>query len=442
MWTPLVRELALRGHRALPVELPGHGFDAVFPAGYQCPQDTEKLATAPSPAAGLTLDDYVAHTLQIVRKVAVHSPVVLIGHSMGGSIVTRVANTAPELLARIVYLGAYCCVAFPSVPAYAPTPRDADSVLAHAREVDWIGDPARTGASRTNPRAADPQVLAAQHALLMADLDPVLVPAVLNYALQPDESLQAILADAQVWRPRHLGPATSSLHPHHTGSRSASGGAGPHDRRSRRSCSHQPLRRAQPQHQPPRSAHPARRDHRHPYRQRRRSRTVTPHSYIDPPSTAARTRELSRRPLSGGQAMMSAPVRSFVGDLRYVGDTAPKANAAVPVQFGGLVTLDPQLVRSHGHPSGASLAFRAEPGADRLKVLGKWRFDGSWMRARLVSASGLRAAEMMSSSPVLAGPPVDDETEFRLRRVVLHECGICPVPQTLQSVSYCRAPVR
>lgn len=197
MWTPLVRELALRGHRALPVELPGHGFDAVFPAGYQCPQDLEKLATAPSPVAGLTLDDYVAHTLQIVRKVAVYGPVVLVGHSMGGSTVTRVANTAPELLARIVYLGAYCCVALPSVPAYAPSPRDADSVLAHAREVVWIGDPARTGALRTNPRAADPQVLAAQHALV-ADLDPVVVPAVLNYALQPDESLQVVLADAQV----------------------------------------------------------------------------------------------------------------------------------------------------------------------------------------------------------------------------------------------------
>jgi hypothetical protein len=127
IWTPLVRELALRGHRALPVELPGHGFDAVFPAGYQCPQDTEKLATAPSPVAALTLEDYVAHTLQIVRRVAVHGPVV-----------------------------------------------------------------------RTNPRIADPQLLATQHALFMADLDPTLVPAVLNYALQPDESLRAVLADAQV----------------------------------------------------------------------------------------------------------------------------------------------------------------------------------------------------------------------------------------------------
>lgn len=198
LWMPVVRELALRGHRALPVELPGHGFDAVFPPGYQCPQDSDLLASTPSPIAALTLDDYVAHTLQIVRRVAEHGPVILVGHSMGGSTVTGVANTAPELLARIVYLCAYCCVELPNPPAYAPNPGDADDLLTRARELVWIGDPARTGTSRSNPRAGDPQVLATQHALLMADLDPALTPAVLNYALQPDEPLQAILADARV----------------------------------------------------------------------------------------------------------------------------------------------------------------------------------------------------------------------------------------------------
>jgi len=49
-----------------------------------------------------------------------------------------------------------------------------------------------------------------------------------------------------------------------------------------------------------------------------------------------------------GQAMMSAPVQSFVGDLRYVGDTDPEATAVVPVQFGGLVTLDP--LHQYGRP--------------------------------------------------------------------------------------------
>jgi hypothetical protein len=51
---------------------------------------------------------------------------------------------------------------------------------------------------RTNPRTGDPDVFAVQHALLMADLDPAPVPAVLAYATQPDEPLQVILANAQV----------------------------------------------------------------------------------------------------------------------------------------------------------------------------------------------------------------------------------------------------
>ncbi|MGH4002394.1 MAG: alpha/beta fold hydrolase, partial [Pseudonocardiaceae bacterium] len=80
----------------------------------------------------------------------------------------------------------------------APNPDTADDVLTRAWEAVWIGAPTRTGAARTNPRTADPGILAALHALLMADLDPTLTPAVLNYGLQPDESLQAILANARV----------------------------------------------------------------------------------------------------------------------------------------------------------------------------------------------------------------------------------------------------
>lgn len=41
-------------------------------------------------------------------------------------------------------------------------------------------------------------MLAVQHALLMADLDPAHVPTVLAYATQPDEPLQVVLADARV----------------------------------------------------------------------------------------------------------------------------------------------------------------------------------------------------------------------------------------------------
>ncbi|HZD14310.1 MAG TPA: alpha/beta hydrolase [Pseudonocardiaceae bacterium] len=204
LWNALVRELVLRGQRALPIELPGHGFDTVFPSGYGRPQDLDQLATAASPLAGLILDDYAEHTLGIIWRIAEHGPVVLVGHRLGGSTLTRVANTAPEQLARIVYLSAYCCVASPTVLAYAPTAPAPDSPLGRARQISFLGQPGRTWVSRINPRTADPDVLAVQHALLMADLNPAQVPAVLAYATQPDEPLQVVVADARVdsetWR--------------------------------------------------------------------------------------------------------------------------------------------------------------------------------------------------------------------------------------------------
>ena len=45
-FAPLQAELALRGFRSLAVDLPGHGFEATFPAAYQAPQDLAELASA------------------------------------------------------------------------------------------------------------------------------------------------------------------------------------------------------------------------------------------------------------------------------------------------------------------------------------------------------------------------------------------------------------
>ncbi|MDA3646562.1 alpha/beta hydrolase [Saccharopolyspora indica] len=197
VWSPVVGALAERGARACPVELPGHGFDTRFPDGFAGSQDQDLLAGAPSPIADRTLDDYTDHVRAIVEKVAAHGPVVLVGHSLGGNVVTRVANAVPGELAMLVYVCAYCCVDAPTVLSYAPRDPDPDSPLARARRLAWIGDPASTGASRTNPRTADREVIDAQHALLMADLDREKVPAALAYALQPDESVQALAGAAQ-----------------------------------------------------------------------------------------------------------------------------------------------------------------------------------------------------------------------------------------------------
>jgi pimeloyl-ACP methyl ester carboxylesterase len=198
MWTPLVRELALRGARSVPVELPGHGFDTRFPEGYSCPQDLDRFAAARSPIAGIGLDDYVAHVLALVRGAATVGPVVLVGHSLGGNVVTRIGNEAPDLLDRMVYVCAYCCVEADTVLDYVPWDLDSQSPLARARRLTGVGDPRMTGASRSNLRSAEPEVLEVQHALMMSDLDRDRVPAVLAYGLQPDEPVAALAGHARI----------------------------------------------------------------------------------------------------------------------------------------------------------------------------------------------------------------------------------------------------
>jgi len=194
-WTPLIRELAFRGHRSLALDLPGHGLDAALPLSYQAPQDLAAFAAARSPLADITLQDNVEHVVAALRRAAPHGPVILVGISMGGLTLTGVGNTAPELVSRLVYLTAICCVELPSALAYMQTPEAATSLLA---TIPGVGDPTRTGAARINHRSADPEYLQAFKAAIMAEVTDEQFRTVVNYGLQPDESIQVGSANAQV----------------------------------------------------------------------------------------------------------------------------------------------------------------------------------------------------------------------------------------------------
>ena len=75
-YAPLQRELALLGHRSLAVDLPGHGNGGGFSAAFQA-QDLAAFAEEPSPLAGVTHADGVAHVIDVVRRAREHGPVVL-----------------------------------------------------------------------------------------------------------------------------------------------------------------------------------------------------------------------------------------------------------------------------------------------------------------------------------------------------------------------------
>lgn len=79
---PLLRHM---GHSAIAIDLPGHGIDK---------SDTKSI----------TLDDYVDKVSQVID--AQPGPVILVGHSMGGGIITQVGEVRAERIEALIYVAA------------------------------------------------------------------------------------------------------------------------------------------------------------------------------------------------------------------------------------------------------------------------------------------------------------------------------------------------
>jgi pimeloyl-ACP methyl ester carboxylesterase len=74
------------GHRVLTLDLPGHGKDQ-------------------TPPSKITLKDYVDHLCSILDNEP--EQVILVGHSMGGIVITQTAEYRPEKIQLLVYLCAF-----------------------------------------------------------------------------------------------------------------------------------------------------------------------------------------------------------------------------------------------------------------------------------------------------------------------------------------------
>lgn len=136
------------------VQLPGHGTDARFPDGYFT-AGQPGLDTAPATLGKITVDDAADVVLDALRAARAGSPgqarPVVVSHSSTGAIVSRAAETAPEMFGHLVYIAAIVpsrrtAMEIGALPEYgSPT---MDGLL--------VGDPAALGAMRINPRSTDP----------------------------------------------------------------------------------------------------------------------------------------------------------------------------------------------------------------------------------------------------------------------------------------------
>lgn len=86
VWDDVKRQLEQDGHRVIAVELPAHGGDS-------------------SPIASATLDNYVAKVKSAINGTA--GKVILVGHSLGGAVITQAAAQLPAKIEKLVYIAGF-----------------------------------------------------------------------------------------------------------------------------------------------------------------------------------------------------------------------------------------------------------------------------------------------------------------------------------------------
>ncbi|MBT4364901.1 MAG: alpha/beta fold hydrolase [Desulfobacterales bacterium] len=85
-WDKVVHLLEKEGHKVVAPDLPGHGRDK-------------------TPIAEISLEAYAEFVCRVLDDQ--FEPVVLVGHSMGGAVITQAAEYRPEKISTLVYLAAF-----------------------------------------------------------------------------------------------------------------------------------------------------------------------------------------------------------------------------------------------------------------------------------------------------------------------------------------------
>lgn len=85
-WYKVIARLREAGHKVIALDLPGHGIDR-------------------TPPGHVTLPSYVQRVCQELDEQ--EQPVILVGHSMAGAIISQVAEVLPQKIQTLVYLASF-----------------------------------------------------------------------------------------------------------------------------------------------------------------------------------------------------------------------------------------------------------------------------------------------------------------------------------------------
>ncbi len=107
-WEPVLPGLRAAGHEVEAFDLPGQGADT-------------------TPVGDVSLDRYASRACEVLIGSPPAPPAVLVGHSMGGMVVTQAAARVPEQITALIYLAAFI-------------PNDGESLLDLTRLPEAAGD--------------------------------------------------------------------------------------------------------------------------------------------------------------------------------------------------------------------------------------------------------------------------------------------------------------
>lgn len=181
-WSEVATRVAAAGVTAVAVDMAGHGLRARRPrAVTDRPVNAERLATEVSPLAGVDLDQAGELLVSQLERLGGGGPVVVVAHSMGGTVLTRAAQLAPALVAHAVYLTAFMPASGVPAAAYVAMPEnDGDLVIP-----SLVADPATVGALRLDVASPDPGYRQRLRAAFFGDVDPDVADAAIAL-LSPD----------------------------------------------------------------------------------------------------------------------------------------------------------------------------------------------------------------------------------------------------------------
>ncbi len=103
VWDAVKASLIKEGNNVTVIELPGHGSDQTVPST-------------------LTLDIYRDKVMDAILKI--DGKVILVGHSLGGMIISSVAEQIPSKIEKLVYIAAYLPASGQSLYGLASTDKD------------------------------------------------------------------------------------------------------------------------------------------------------------------------------------------------------------------------------------------------------------------------------------------------------------------------------